>query len=190
MSKIALTPNASGSGTFTIAAPNSDTDRTLTLPDEAGTVLTTTNGVFANGFFHATMSTDQNISDTTFTKVEFDTESVDSDGWYDTSNYRFTPQTAGWYRFDCKLQFGDSSVSRIIGDIVKNGTGTGNNRWIDLNTSALSAGQPQFHGTIFHHLNGSTDYVEAFAWIDNTGSDQTLSKTDGVYFAGQLVRAD
>lgn len=40
MSKIALTPNASGSGTFTIASPNGDTDRTLTLPDEAGTVLT------------------------------------------------------------------------------------------------------------------------------------------------------
>jgi hypothetical protein len=40
MSKIALTPNASGSGTFTIAAPNSNTDRTLALPDEAGTVLT------------------------------------------------------------------------------------------------------------------------------------------------------
>jgi len=40
MSKIALTPNASGTGTFTIAAPNSNTDRTLTLPDEAGTVLT------------------------------------------------------------------------------------------------------------------------------------------------------
>jgi hypothetical protein len=40
MSKIALTPNASGTGTFTIASPNSNTDRTLTLPDEAGTVLT------------------------------------------------------------------------------------------------------------------------------------------------------
>jgi hypothetical protein len=39
MSKIALTPNASGSGTFTIASPNSNTDRTLTLPDEAGTVV-------------------------------------------------------------------------------------------------------------------------------------------------------
>ena len=38
MSKIALTPNASGSGTFTIAAPNSDTDRSLTLPDGAGTL--------------------------------------------------------------------------------------------------------------------------------------------------------
>jgi len=41
MSKIALTPNASGTGTFTIAAPNSNTDRTLTLPDVAGEVVTT-----------------------------------------------------------------------------------------------------------------------------------------------------
>ena len=38
MSKIALTPNASGSGTFTLAAPNSNTDRSLTLPDGAGTL--------------------------------------------------------------------------------------------------------------------------------------------------------
>ena len=29
-----------GTGTFTIATPNSNTDRTITLPDEAGTVLT------------------------------------------------------------------------------------------------------------------------------------------------------
>ena len=40
MSKIALSPNASGTGVFTIASPNGNTDRTLTLPDEAGTVLT------------------------------------------------------------------------------------------------------------------------------------------------------
>lgn len=38
MSKIALTPDASGTGTFTIAAPNSNTNRTLTLPDATGTV--------------------------------------------------------------------------------------------------------------------------------------------------------
>jgi hypothetical protein len=40
MSKIALTPNASGTGIFTIAAPDSNTNRTLTLPDAAGEVLT------------------------------------------------------------------------------------------------------------------------------------------------------
>ena len=40
MSKIALTPNASGTGTFSIASPGTNTDRTLTLPDATGTVLT------------------------------------------------------------------------------------------------------------------------------------------------------
>lgn len=39
MSKIALTPNASGTGTFTLAAPNSNTNRTITLPDSDGTLL-------------------------------------------------------------------------------------------------------------------------------------------------------
>jgi hypothetical protein len=41
MSKVALSGNASGTGTFTIASPNSNTDRTLTLPDSSGTVATT-----------------------------------------------------------------------------------------------------------------------------------------------------
>jgi len=48
MSKVAIQGNASGTGTFTIAAPNSNTDRTLTLPDEAGTVLTTSSDVLTS----------------------------------------------------------------------------------------------------------------------------------------------
>ena len=41
MSKVALAPDASGTGTFTIASPNGNTDRTLTLPDNSGTAITT-----------------------------------------------------------------------------------------------------------------------------------------------------
>lgn len=40
MSSIKLSPNASGTGEFTIAAPNSNTNRTLTLPDSTGTIAT------------------------------------------------------------------------------------------------------------------------------------------------------
>ena len=40
MSKISLTPNASGTGTFTITSPDSNTNRTLTLPDADGALLT------------------------------------------------------------------------------------------------------------------------------------------------------
>jgi hypothetical protein len=41
MSNVALSGNASGTGTFTIASPNSNTDRTLNLPDNSGTVVST-----------------------------------------------------------------------------------------------------------------------------------------------------
>ncbi len=40
MSQIKLAPNASGTGIFTIDSPNSNTNRTLTLPDATGTILT------------------------------------------------------------------------------------------------------------------------------------------------------
>jgi len=40
MSKVAVKGNNSGTGVFTLEAPNSNSDRTLNLPDEAGTVLT------------------------------------------------------------------------------------------------------------------------------------------------------
>jgi len=41
MSKIALEGNASGTGTFTIAGPNTNTNYTITLPQETGTLITT-----------------------------------------------------------------------------------------------------------------------------------------------------
>ena len=47
MSKIALSPNASGTGTLTIAAPDTSTSRTLTLPDETGTILTSSSSLAA-----------------------------------------------------------------------------------------------------------------------------------------------
>jgi hypothetical protein len=40
MSKIALEGNASGTGTFTVAAPNSSSNFTLTLPTNTGTIIT------------------------------------------------------------------------------------------------------------------------------------------------------
>ena len=48
MSRIALSGNALGTGTFTIASPNSNSDRTLNLPDNSGTVLTSASTVAAS----------------------------------------------------------------------------------------------------------------------------------------------
>ena len=48
MSKIALNSNASGTGVFTIASPNSDTDRTLTLPDSDGDFVLSASGTISD----------------------------------------------------------------------------------------------------------------------------------------------
>ena len=40
MSKLKLKGDSGGTGVFTITAPNSSTDRTITLPDDAGTIVT------------------------------------------------------------------------------------------------------------------------------------------------------
>jgi hypothetical protein len=41
MSKVKIQGNASGTGVLTVTAPNTSTDRTITLPDSTGTLATT-----------------------------------------------------------------------------------------------------------------------------------------------------
>ena len=47
MAKIKLQGHASGSGIITLTAPNTSTDRTISLPDSTGTLLDTTSGLDA-----------------------------------------------------------------------------------------------------------------------------------------------
>ena len=45
MAKVKIQGHASGTGVLTVTAPNTSTDRTITLPDSTGTLATTTGGV-------------------------------------------------------------------------------------------------------------------------------------------------
>ena len=58
MSKVAIEGNASGTGTLTIAAPNTNTNRTLNVPDNAGTFITTgsTRGIDASALSTGTLA--------------------------------------------------------------------------------------------------------------------------------------
>ena len=47
MSKVKIQGNAGGTGIFTVAAPSTNTDRTITLPDVDATVMTTAGGTIA-----------------------------------------------------------------------------------------------------------------------------------------------
>jgi hypothetical protein len=74
MSLVKIQGNASGTGEFTIAAPNSNTNRTLTLPDNTGTFLTsaTTTGFPAGSVIQVvtgTLGTATTTTSTSFVDV-------------------------------------------------------------------------------------------------------------------------
>jgi len=187
MSKVTIQGDASGTGIFTIASPNSNTDRTLVLPDEAGTVLTTaTPGVPVNGpAFSAYQGANQAITNNTWTKLQMNTENFDTNSDYDTSTYRFTPSVAGYYQISTSIRnFSNSSISYAFVGVYKNGTG-----WKDAAVPVYLANYAVGGLTALVYLNGTSDYVETYAFILSGGTNTVELNFSQSNFSGALVRA-
>ena len=73
----------------------SDGSGTITLSSGMNTAVAA--GTNNTPAFFAFMSANQSVPNSTATKIQINTEVVDSDGKFDTSNYRFTPTVAGYY---------------------------------------------------------------------------------------------
>ena len=118
--------------------------------------------------FSAYLSSNQNISGAfTSTKVQFDTEIFDTDSCYDNStNYRFTPTTAGKYFISTNASFQTSSGNwtKPLLQIYKNGTGEAFARLAIDSSTALTGGADHtgiMVSAIFD-ANGSSDYFEVY----------------------------
>ena len=186
MSKVAIQGNASGTGTFTIAAPNSNTDRTLTLPDEAGTVLTSASSQVTGPAFSVYLSADQSISASTFTKVLLDTKVFDAENSFDLANSKFLPSVAGYYCFNGFIcNSNGANVSRQITSFFKNGSEYARSADITQTSTAYTT---RSGGSVLIYLNGSTDYVELYGY--QTGSSTAFLGADNrkTVRQGYLVR--
>ena len=148
---------------------------TFTVP--AG--VTITNSGTATGFGGTTApyvsvyrNGDQNLTDATHTKIEFNVENVDSAGAFDnSSNYRYTPQTSGYYFVSLNVGTGaqsDNATDKIIASIYKNGSAvTGAVATRDWDTNGINYND-QVNTSVIVQLNGSSDYIEGYAYIDST----------------------
>ena len=184
MSKITLSGNASGTGTLTLASPNTDTDRTLTLPDNTGTVITTGSTFAGTGpAFFANGATSASLTAGTNTKVAaFSSEVFDTNSNFDTATSRFTPTVAGYYQISAAIR-SNTSLTVLHATLYKNGVG-----YAAGNFRSLASGTANNTSTVstLVYLNGSTDYVEMYAFVNATATtDTTAAQT---WFSGVLVR--
>ena len=88
-------------GTFTyngIAASAIDSGTLAIAQGGTGAATLAAAGLSNTPAFAAFLSANQSIANATYTKLEFETETYDSDGTYDNSStYRFTPAVSGKY---------------------------------------------------------------------------------------------
>lgn len=195
MSQVTIQGNANGNGTLTIAAPNTSTNYTLTLPTETGTVVTTganaavsqtmlaSNVAGTGPTFYAYLSgSAQSVTSSTYTKMALNAELWDTNNAFDSStNYRFQPSVAGYYQLNARIIPATSTTYTII-VLYKNGSS------FAVGFSGNNATNAPAGVSCIMYLNGSTDYAEVYGYT--TGTSPTFSQNSDVcYFNGALVRA-
>ena len=181
MSAVTLSGNASGTGTLTIAAPNTNNNYTQTLPTQTGTM-----SVDGPAFF-VRPSASQTITLATETKIQLNTEEFDTSSNFDTTTYRFTPTVAGYYQISAGLRgTGASTNTQTVLSIYKNGSAYISQVVSESNLAKF----PTLSALV--SMNGSTDYIEFYGSITGSGT-ATFGTTnaDGSYVtwaSGCLVR--
>lgn len=187
MSLVALQGGVTGTGTVTLLAPVTNTNRTINLPDSNGTIVTSaTAGVPINGpAFSAYQNAITTINNSTSTKIALQLEEFDTASAFDsTTNYRFTPQVAGYYQVNGAVNFAPSGVGFRFINIYKNGSNIKSGQ--NLVGGAINYTQITVAAIVY--LNGSTDYIELYG-NQNSGGALATSGTSDVYFQAALIRS-
>ena len=142
--------------------------------------------------FSAYMSGNQTLSDTTWTKLEFDTEIFDTDNTYDNStNYRFTPNVSGKYyitAYTKAFASGNSDVLRHYQALYKNGSQIqlqnldtrdgGGFRSLSINSNYIVS------------MNGTTDYIEMYGHVDSNSNTSPFiggGSTEHAFFSAYKI---
>ena len=203
MSKIRL--HGSSSGYMEIAPPAAGSSATVTLPNSAGEILLSdgsaasltqlpaanivgvcTSGLTKTGGFGGTntpafsvyRSGTQAIANNTATKVQYNTESFDTDNTFDSStNYRYTPAFSGKSFLVGSIRlYGTDDFNNYTLEIHKNGTAI-----LRQQNSHWHYESAQVSGIVTHD---NDDYFEVFVTQQSGSSLDVMSGSEITYFMG------
>ena len=165
---------ASGGGVILTGA-NTASDKTITVPARDGNV--SVDGPAFSAYNNAATSLTQNA----YTKLAFQVEEYDTASCYDNAtNYRFTPNVAGYYTVNGSFQVTTTAGGMKLA-LYKNGSS-----YKLMGQAEPSSGFTQ--GSAQVYLNGSTDYIELYAF-QNQATQNTVVSSGVVYFQASMVRA-
>ncbi len=138
----------------------------LTADSTAATGVKWASSAASSGpaFLAYRVTSDQSISTSTYTKVQFNAESFDTDSCFDsTTNYRFTPNKSGYYQINISLNPYLSSANFSVLALYFNGSG------VRRYTTDAGYGQSQAcpMSTLIY-MNGSSDYVEVYIYTESS----------------------
>jgi hypothetical protein len=169
---IVLVGSTSGSCTLQEQAVAGTT--VLTLPTTSGTVS------LDGPAFSAYQNSAQTFSTGAFNKLQIDTEEFDTANCFNTGNYRFTPNVAGYYQVNAVYNLSGSGTT--LATIYKNGSA--------FKYGVNSTGSNPYGGSVscLMYMNGTTDYIEFYGFTNGTGYTVTTGILN-TWFQAVLVRS-
>ena len=168
-------------GSVSLVSADGASDLTVTFPATTGTAMVSGN---MPAFSAYRSGSTQLISTTTWTKVELNAENFDTANCFDSStNYRFTPNVAGYYQINATINTNYSTLKRAMMAFYKNGNTYLVPTDLDLGTAAGSS-YNEISGSTLVYMNGSTDYLELYVYLNGTNVGSTL----GVYFGSSFTQ--
>lgn len=168
-----------GDTTGNLAFQTQNGTNTITVPNTTGIMM-------VNGpSFSASVTGTTTISSGVFTKMIFNSENWDTANCFDSvTNYRFTPNVAGYYLVTGSLDAGTSTnQNRALPVIYRNGSAYR----AGVNLSTANGGSFNSVVSSIVYFNGSTDYVELFAYVLATTAQYTNSS--GTWFDAAMIRS-
>jgi len=140
------------------------------LTMNSGNIVQASGAAPAFAAYQLNGSANQSVSSDTWTKARIDTEEYDTANCFDTTNYRFTPNVAGYYQINGCLYLRNAAASllKIVG-IYKNGSLYKQGVGIYLTGNYYTAADT-FPVSTLVYLNGTTDYVELWGYISSSAA--------------------
>ena len=180
-----VTGNVTGSGANLTNIPAGQL--TGALPAISGANLT---GIpIIPPLFRVIRSDYQVLANNTDTVISFDNDSsgasFDTNNFYNTSDYKFTPTIAGYYQLTAQLEFSLNSGNNLFGVMIfKNGAealrvrrwNDGSNSNVNINVTGIVA------------FNGSSDYAQTYGWQNSGGNISIIQGSGRTYFEGHYIR--